>query len=94
MSDFDYANATVPEILRHQSKQQAEGVARDMEQTAARIRQVASRFDQDPAEHPGYQAASIVAEIVQEHANLGGATGSRLWGLVRELGRMPDTPKS
>lgn len=77
---------TDEQILRMMAKRQVDVIAREMEDRVKRLREIAERFDGDRP------AASIVADIVQESVEIN--LGSRLWGLVRELGRMPDPPKS
>jgi hypothetical protein len=70
------------QILRKDAARQAERIAKDLENLAARIRRTAQQFDDESR-----MASKVVADIVSDYTQGGGNIGSMLWIMVNELSR-------
>jgi hypothetical protein len=70
------------QILRKDAARQAERIAKDLEDLAARIRCTAQQFDDESR-----MASKVAADIVSDYTQGGGNIGSMLWMMINELSR-------
>lgn len=75
---------TEDQVLRREAAREAERLASELDRVAERIRHTSRQFEK--TQRP---AAGITADLVNDYVQGTGSAGPILWGLIRELSRMP-----